>query len=91
MIAALEVRIVIPGHGDVFTEVTPALDRAFRRATALEADDARVARHALKALLTFCLLDQKRLLFQYFQLHLLVLNLQYFQWTQSDQILLLIL
>jgi glyoxylase-like metal-dependent hydrolase (beta-lactamase superfamily II) len=61
MIAALEVRIVIPGHGDVFTEVTPALDRAFRRATALEADDARVARHALKALLTFCLLDQKRL------------------------------
>ncbi|HEY5307408.1 MAG TPA: MBL fold metallo-hydrolase, partial [Casimicrobiaceae bacterium] len=62
LIAALDVRVVIPGHGDVFTDVNAALDRAFRRADALEADDARVARHALKALLTFCLLDQKRLL-----------------------------
>jgi glyoxylase-like metal-dependent hydrolase (beta-lactamase superfamily II) len=61
LIAALDVRVVIPGHGDVFTDVHAALDRAFRRADALEADDARVARHALKALLTFCLLDQKRL------------------------------
>lgn len=61
LIAALDVRIVIPGHGDVFTDVAPALDRAFKRAAALEADDARVARHALKALLTFCLLDQKSL------------------------------
>jgi glyoxylase-like metal-dependent hydrolase (beta-lactamase superfamily II) len=61
LIAALDVRVVIPGHGDVFTDVRAALDRAFRRADALEADDARVARHALKALLMFCLLDQKRL------------------------------
>jgi len=61
LIAALDVRVVIPGHGDVFTDVNAALDRAFRRADALEADDARVARHALKALLTFSLLDQKRL------------------------------
>jgi glyoxylase-like metal-dependent hydrolase (beta-lactamase superfamily II) len=61
LIAGLDVRVVIPGHGDVFTDVRPALDRAFRRADALEIDDARVARHALKALLTFCLLDRKRL------------------------------
>ena len=61
MIAALDVRIVIPGHGDVFTGVGPALERAFKRAAALEADDSRVARHALKALLMFCLLDRKRM------------------------------
>ena len=61
MIAALDVRVVIPGHGDVFTEVAPALDRAFQRAAAFEADDARVARHALKALLTFHLLDHQRM------------------------------
>ena len=61
MIAALDVRVVIPGHGDVFTDVEAALDRAFQRATAFEADDARVARHALKALLAFQLLDRQRM------------------------------
>ncbi len=61
MIAALDARIVIPGHGEVCGDVAPALDRAFARATAFEADDARVARHALKALLTFHLLDRRRM------------------------------
>jgi glyoxylase-like metal-dependent hydrolase (beta-lactamase superfamily II) len=61
MIAALDVQVVIPGHGDVFTDVAPALDRAFQRAAAFEADDARVARHALKALLAFHLLDRQRM------------------------------
>ncbi len=62
MIAALDVRVVIPGHGIVFTAVGPALERAFARTTAFEADDARVARHALKALLTFHLLDRRYML-----------------------------
>jgi glyoxylase-like metal-dependent hydrolase (beta-lactamase superfamily II) len=61
MIAGLDVRIAIPGHGEVFTGVAAALDRAFARTTAFEASDERVARHALKALLTFCTLDQRRL------------------------------
>ena len=61
MIAALDVSVVIPGHGDIFTKVAPALDRAFQRAAAFEADDTRVARHALKALLTFRLLDKQRM------------------------------
>lgn len=61
MIAALDGRVVIPGHGDVFTEVAPALERAFARTAAFEADDARMARHALKVVLTFCLLDRRRL------------------------------
>ena len=60
-IAALDARVVIPGHGEVFTEVEPALARAYARTSAFEADDARVARHALKVLLTFRLLDQQRM------------------------------
>src|SRR6185503_14943486 len=41
MIAGLDVRVVIPGHGDVFTDVGAALERAYRRTAAFEADDAR--------------------------------------------------
>jgi glyoxylase-like metal-dependent hydrolase (beta-lactamase superfamily II) len=59
MIAALDARIVIPGHGEVFTDVPGALERAYARIAAFEADDARVARHALKVLLTFHLLDRR--------------------------------
>jgi len=59
MIAALDVRTVIPGHGEPFTDVAAALDRAYRRTAAFEADDARVARHALKVVLTFSLLARR--------------------------------
>ncbi len=59
MIAGLDIRTVIPGHGDVITAPGPALERAFRRVAAFEADESRVARHALKALLTFNLLDRR--------------------------------
>ena len=61
MIAGLDVRVVIPGHGDVFTDFAAALDRAYRRTAAFEADEARVARHALKVLLTFTLLHRRRM------------------------------
>ena len=59
MIAALEVRVVIPGHGEVFTDVNAALDRAYQRTDAYAADDARMARYALKALLAFTLLARR--------------------------------
>ncbi|HEV8256680.1 MAG TPA: MBL fold metallo-hydrolase [Casimicrobiaceae bacterium] len=61
MLAALDVRVVIPGHGEPFADVGAALERAFARTTAFEADSLRVARHALKVVLTFALLDQRRL------------------------------
>jgi len=61
MLAALEVRIVIPGHGEPFGDVQAALDRAFRRLASFEADPLRAARYALKALLAFTLLDRRRL------------------------------
>jgi glyoxylase-like metal-dependent hydrolase (beta-lactamase superfamily II) len=61
MIAALPVRVVIPGHGEPFTDVAAALDRAYRRTEAFEADEARVARHAVKVLLAFHLLHRRRM------------------------------
>ena len=61
MLAALHVRIVIPGHGEPFTDVGAALDRARRRLAAFEASSLRIARHALKVNLMFSLLDRQRM------------------------------
>ena len=61
MLSTLDIRVVIPGHGDSFTDVEPALERAFKRLTAFEADSQRMARHALKVLLTFALLDRRQM------------------------------
>ncbi len=61
MLSKLDVRVVVPGHGDPFTDVQAALDRAFKRTAAFEADSMRIVRHALKALLVFALLDKQRM------------------------------
>jgi glyoxylase-like metal-dependent hydrolase (beta-lactamase superfamily II) len=61
MLATLDVRIVIPGHGEPFTEFAPAVERALKRTAAFEADPTRLARHALKVVLMFALLDRQRL------------------------------
>ena len=61
MIAALDARCVIPGHGEPFADVGAALDRAFRRTAAFEAEPLRMAHHALKVVLVFSLLDQERM------------------------------
>jgi glyoxylase-like metal-dependent hydrolase (beta-lactamase superfamily II) len=61
MIAALDVRAVIPGHGEVFTDVAAALERAYRRTDSFAADDARMARYALKVNLVFHLLTGRTL------------------------------
>lgn len=57
MIAGLGVTVVIPGHGRPFGDVDAALDRAFRRLAAFEADPSRMARNAIKACFIFNLLD----------------------------------
>jgi glyoxylase-like metal-dependent hydrolase (beta-lactamase superfamily II) len=57
LIASLAVDVVIPGHGGPFTDVDAALATAYARLSAFEADDERTARHALKVVLTFHLLD----------------------------------
>jgi len=61
MIAGLGARCVIPGHGEPFADVEAALERAFRRTASFEADPLRMARHALKVLLVFTLLDRERM------------------------------
>ena len=61
MLATLDVRIVIPGHGEPFTEFAPAVERALKRTAAFEADPTRLARHALNVVLMFALLDRQRL------------------------------
>ena len=53
--------VLLRGADVLFTDASAALERAFARTAALEADSRRVARHALKALLAFALLDRRRL------------------------------
>ncbi len=59
MLGELDIRTVIPGHGEPFTDVAAAIERARRRLEAFEADSLRVARHVLKVNFTFVLLDRQ--------------------------------
>lgn len=59
LIASLDARLVIPGHGAPFSEVDEALEIAFSRIDYFIADPARNARHAIKALLKFLLLERQ--------------------------------
>jgi glyoxylase-like metal-dependent hydrolase (beta-lactamase superfamily II) len=58
-IAVLDAAIVIPGHGEIFTDVDAALDRAFSRLRGYEEDVGRLARHCAKVMLTFALLERR--------------------------------
>jgi glyoxylase-like metal-dependent hydrolase (beta-lactamase superfamily II) len=60
-IAALPVRVVIPGHGAAFEDVNASLARAFKRLESFEKDDTRLARHAIKVMLVFSLLERRRI------------------------------
>jgi len=61
LIAGLDVRLVIPGHGAPFSDVAGALARARSRLDYLEADPVRNAQNALKVLLKFLLLERQRI------------------------------
>lgn len=52
-------RVVIPGHGPPFAEVSAALDRAAARLEALAADPERNARHVARVLVKFWLLQER--------------------------------
>ena len=60
IIEALEPRVVIPGHGSVFTDVGSALVAARTRLQAFTRDPRKHARHAAKVLLKFKLLEVQR-------------------------------
>jgi glyoxylase-like metal-dependent hydrolase (beta-lactamase superfamily II) len=58
LIETLDARLVIPGHGAVFTDVPGALQRARRRLAGFQADPARHRWHAVKVLLKYHLLEE---------------------------------
>ncbi|RPH43224.1 MAG: MBL fold metallo-hydrolase [Burkholderiales bacterium] len=59
-IESLDVAVVIPGHGPMFTDVRGALRTAHQRLEYLSADPARNALQAVKVLLKFLLLEHER-------------------------------
>jgi hypothetical protein len=61
LIATLDARLVIPGHGAPFTDVGPALRRARSRLDYLRAEPLRNAQNAVKVLLKFLLLERQRI------------------------------
>ena len=60
LIGRLPVRVVIPGHGAPFTDVADALARAQRRLDGHRTDPARHARHALKVLIKYHMMEEQR-------------------------------
>jgi glyoxylase-like metal-dependent hydrolase (beta-lactamase superfamily II) len=60
-ISRLQIDTVIPGHGPPFDGVGRALETAFQRLEAYERDPSKLARHALKVMLSFSLMIQGRL------------------------------
>jgi glyoxylase-like metal-dependent hydrolase (beta-lactamase superfamily II) len=57
LIETLRPRLVIPGHGAPFTDIAGALQRARSRLAAFRADPTRHARHGIKALAKYHLLE----------------------------------
>jgi len=61
MLAGLPVDIVIPGHGSPFANVDAALERAFRRLDMFTAEIDKLAWHAIKVIVSFAMLERRRL------------------------------
>ncbi|THC41392.1 MBL fold metallo-hydrolase [Massilia sp. Mn16-1_5] len=61
LIGMLDARVVIPGHGRLFTDVAGALQRAYSRLDYLSAAPQRNAENAIKVLVKFLLLERQRI------------------------------
>jgi glyoxylase-like metal-dependent hydrolase (beta-lactamase superfamily II) len=57
-IARLDPAVVIPGHGEPFSDAAAAIARARAKLEAFASDPAKNARHAVKVLFVFALLDK---------------------------------
>jgi glyoxylase-like metal-dependent hydrolase (beta-lactamase superfamily II) len=60
-IERLSVRVVIPGHGMPFTDVRAALARARSRLAGFQQDPRRHARHAVKVLIKYHVMEERRI------------------------------
>ena len=67
LIESLNPLVVIPGHGSVFTDVGPALQRARRRLEGFVTNPAKHTLYAAKALLKFKLLELQQLPYPEFE------------------------
>lgn len=59
LIAGLDVRLAIPGHGSPFSDVQAALARAYSRLDYLQAEPLRNAQNSVKVMLKFLLLERQ--------------------------------
>lgn len=57
LIARLPVQRVVPGHGAAFSDIAGALQRARARLAAMRAEPAKHARHAVKVLIKYHLME----------------------------------
>ncbi len=60
-LARLPIDAVIPGHGAPFGDVDRAFERSFRRLLGFEQNAETLARHALKVVFVFIMLERRRL------------------------------
>ena len=60
-ISRLDIATVIPGHGAPFGDVARSLESAFSRLDAYEREPIKLARHALKVMLSFSLMIHGRI------------------------------
>lgn len=60
-IAALPVRLVVPGHGAPFADVGAALQRARHRLDGFRRDPLRHARHAAKVLIKYHVMEEREI------------------------------
>ena len=61
MLARLPIDIVIPGHGAPFAAVDAVFERAFRRVDSFSANIEKLAWHAIKVIVSFAMLEKRRL------------------------------
>ena len=93
LIAGLQPRLVIPGHGSPFRETDAALEQAYRRLDALSSSPERNARHVLKVLLKFWLLQvgqaPMRRLIKHFERarYARIVHQRYFAHLSFDQVI----
>ncbi len=61
MLAGLAIDTVIPGHGKPFAKVDAAFERAFRRLDLFTAEIDKLAWHAIKVIVSFAMMERRRI------------------------------
>lgn len=61
MLSKLAIDTIIPGHGSLFVTVDAAFERAFRRLTHFENNIEQLAWHAIKVIVSFAMMEKRRL------------------------------